>query len=650
MENNNQYLRFSAYSIKDLITRKLSEDSKFTDQIYEGSNLAILIDLVSYMYQCLMYQLNTAAAESMWSDTQIYENINRLCKFIGYNPKGFSPSTAAFTITDNKNKSDADYTQVNNTAYKYSAIDTEKTDANGKKVYYSLVKDEQVQSLYEGSFVFYNGLWKLYPTIFTSSGEAYQTFTLNGLESNADNKKYVSEQFIHVYIKDSHTSDGKFDKWEATSDGLFMDSDIDNGTYIHQSTDKIYNVRLNENKIYELTFGNNTTGEIPEKGAQIYIMYLDSNDETVELEPLEIQDKKIMHNKSLFGLTSDVYKGIFGFEDNNNADDIQTSSSDGPSDNIPTIYLTTWSNTEKSSVGRVEETVEEIRRNAPQWFKTGNRLVTASDYEYFIKNRFKSDILDVKCQNNAEYISTFYRWLYNIGIKIHKNGSYYVTPHRIVKHDLHYADAADANNVYIWIKMLDDAEIYKEVLNSEIQGVKTLTHEPVYLKPITLYFSPCAQDVEDARKMFFSNDTTMFDEKNFSYIEVTIENNTLYANSNIQQRIAQIVQDFFNEQQFRLGQVVNTNDLIDKIFEIGSISNIRTVYFNTETSDKRILNGISFATWSASVIDSGDDLDISSSSKSLEPFQFPKLYNAENIVNKIKVIRKAINNVNTVQY
>ena len=94
MANSTDYLRFSAYSIKDLITRKLSDNSKFTDQIYEGSNLAILIDIVSYMYQCLMYNLNNAAAESMWSDTQIYENINRLCKFIGYNPKGWQPATA----------------------------------------------------------------------------------------------------------------------------------------------------------------------------------------------------------------------------------------------------------------------------------------------------------------------------------------------------------------------------------------------------------------------------------------------------------------------------------------------------------------------------------------------------------------------------
>jgi len=30
-KDNTQFLRFSAYSIKDLITRKLSEDTKMTD-------------------------------------------------------------------------------------------------------------------------------------------------------------------------------------------------------------------------------------------------------------------------------------------------------------------------------------------------------------------------------------------------------------------------------------------------------------------------------------------------------------------------------------------------------------------------------------------------------------------------------------------
>ena len=97
---NTDYLKFNAYSIKDLIVRKLSEDTKFTDQVYEGSNLNILIDMVSYMYQCLMFNLNNAAAESMFSDTQIYENINRLCKFIGYNPKGMITSNAIFNFNN----------------------------------------------------------------------------------------------------------------------------------------------------------------------------------------------------------------------------------------------------------------------------------------------------------------------------------------------------------------------------------------------------------------------------------------------------------------------------------------------------------------------------------------------------------------------
>lgn len=66
MSEKTDFLKFNAYSIKDLIIRKLSEDSRFTDQIYEGSNLQVLIDLFSYMYQCMMYQLNNAASESMW--------------------------------------------------------------------------------------------------------------------------------------------------------------------------------------------------------------------------------------------------------------------------------------------------------------------------------------------------------------------------------------------------------------------------------------------------------------------------------------------------------------------------------------------------------------------------------------------------------
>lgn len=56
-----------------------------------------------------------------------------------------------------------------------------------------------------------------------------------------------------------------------------------------------------------------------------------------------------------------------------------------------------WFNLKSSSTAAAEESVDDIRRNAPEWFKTGNRLVTASDYEYYVRNRFRDNIVDVKC-------------------------------------------------------------------------------------------------------------------------------------------------------------------------------------------------------------------------------------------------------------
>ena len=128
-DNRLDFLRFSAYSMKDLITRKLSQNSRFTDQIYEGSNLAILIDLVSYMYQCLVYQLNNAASESMFADTQIFTNINRLVKLLGYNVRGCSPASfnATLRITDGEGK----------TLPKYSYVKTDMYDRYGKAICFS---------------------------------------------------------------------------------------------------------------------------------------------------------------------------------------------------------------------------------------------------------------------------------------------------------------------------------------------------------------------------------------------------------------------------------------------------------------------------------------------------------------------------------
>lgn len=629
------YLRFSAYSIKDLITRKLTEDKQFTDQVYEGSNLAILIDIVSYMYQCLIYNINNAAAESMFSDTQLYENINRLVKFLGYNPKGATAATAEFamqnTVTDqNKNK------YQGQTLYKYSAIDTGLTDKNGKKVYYSLVENSDIPAEVNYTRLFRNGIWKLYQTVFTSSGEEYQTFLLSELKSDASDGKYVQSEYIHVYVQEPGDN-VEPEIWKYQDQGVFTNNKLEDGSAIFTRTDKIYNVRLNEDKSYEVSFGNGTNGKIPEKDSKIYIFYLDSNDPTVQLDISQVTGK-LKHNPSFFGISKLLYQQIFKVTGNQSIDQGE-------------VYTDCdWRNITISTTTQEEESVDDIRRNAPQWFKTGNRLVTSDDWEYYVANMFKDTIQSVKCQNNWRYIATFFRWLYNIGIKEHNNPKYYLDQNRLTK-NFKYSDASDVNNVYLWIKMKNNADIIKDNVNQQVQDIKTLTQQPTYCKPLIVQFAICAEPEASIKSSYFKNSGSReLDPNNYSQLEVTLDNDATYTTNDLRQQIAKIITDFFDESNFTLGCSIDYNKLTQKILSLDSINRIRTIYHNTETGAEEIRNGICFATWTSDFIDLGDDLEVSNSSRTLEEFQFPRLYKSNTVSSKITIIKKAVSSSNIVQY
>lgn len=640
-EINQDFLRFSAYSIKDLITRKLAGSSKFTDQIYEGSNLAILIDIFSHMAQCLLYSLNNTAGESMFSDTQIYENMNRLVKFIGYNPKGVSPATVTLTINQ-KFLFGNDKPEPKQLA-KYSVINVGKSDSRGVPIYYSLINEVTTTTGDEFKTLFYNGRWQKYNVVFTSDGTEYQKIVLEDLKSFSLENQYVADSLINVYVD----TNGEFKEYKCKHEGIFTDNNVDNGSYIYKSTEEIFNLRLNENHQYEITFGNGITGKIPLKGAKIHIYYFESNGSDGEIEPYEIKGNVLTHNRGMFGISKEEYQKVFGLhDDQGNIDE---------SGNIMYSSSAQWTNTSRSTEFTPEETVDDIRRNAPEWFKTGNRLVTASDFEYFVKNRFRDNVVDVKCQNNWQYVSTFYQWLYNLGLNGKRlalkqrpsMGTYYLNQNRLQKNDLKYADAADGNNLYLWIKMKNDSDVYRDIIDEEILDIKTLTQEAVYLSPLDLNFSFCAADIDTALS-YFTEDGE-FDKDNESYLEVTLDDNTLYSNNDILTQVVGIVKQFFNENNFRLGQTVDFSVLANQILNLNSVTRLRTIYVGKDGSS-RILNGISFATWTSTIIDVGDDLDISNATRTLEVFQFPKLYRSNDIRSKIKVIRKSISNVNSIQY
>lgn len=642
--SNNQFLHFNAYSIKELIVRKLTEDTNFTDQIYEGSNLNVLIDIVSYMYQCLMYNLNNAASESMFADTRLYENMNRLVKFLGYCPHGLVPSSGMFYIN---NAVDEETSKTGAYAGKYmlrySAIDTGLQDANGNQVYYSAMDDIQVNSSGIDQyfrFKMHNGIWRLYPTVYTATGEDYETITLDTISSKFDGtipQELIADGGVEVWIAEDDT--GSLIRWNPVEFELFTDNKYNQASTsfakIWDKDSNIYNLRLNENKNFEIKFGNGTIGKKLKPGNKIYIMYFETNGPggSLDIEKYGAEGKKLLHGPELFGITRDLYDRMFP----NASYNLASTDVEIFLDGITTTAIK-------------EEDPTDIRRNAPQWFKLGQRLVTASDYEYYVKTLRKGDVLDVVCQNNFEYASTFFKWLYDLGVRNHKDeggAQYYLNEQTLAKHNFQWADPADSNNVYLWLQMAEGMSIsnLKALYIDDMSRIKSLTHNPVFLDSIDVNFSitaiPHDKLVEMIKTGKYSDQDDLINEQ--SYIEVTMDNNVMYASAVVANQIETIIKQYFAK-SVGLGKTVNYNEILNQIYSINGIQRLRTIWFpNNNPYESIAIEGLSFATWSAQVIDAGDDLEISNTMRSLEKFQWPVLFDT-NISNKIKVIKKSVNN------
>lgn len=618
---NTTYLRFDAFSIRDAIIQRLSEDQYFTDQLYAGSNLSIIIDLVSVMFQAAMYNLNSAASETMFADTQIYENINRLVKILNYNPRGYSTSVLTVNLT-------VPFDQ-GCTIPRFAYIDTGLKDSQSRPIYFSLITDREVQDniTRDGEqtgnelVTVYNGKWKLSSKVYVSRGLPFEVFDLVDLSSNSDENKYVAYPHIMVYVK--HTTDDGEIQWQQYRR---VSNIFTNGSSIYTKDDAIFELRLTAYKTYEITFGNGVYGKRLSNNDEVYVFYLDSNGPDGKIDPGVINNRPIQFSASGLGISQDMFNAIFP--------EVDTAT-------LQKLKNITASNINASSTPSAEEDVESIRMNAPATFITGGRLVTTQDVENWVKREYVGHVYDAIVMNNWKYITEFYGWLYNMGMKNSGNGQMYITPSILQKYDLNYTDAADSNTMYIWIKTAANSELPTD-LPTRIESIKPLTSNVVTVPALNVNFSICVAD-EDYVKQNYLGAGVVFDQDHENYLEVTVEDDLRYSPILIKNTIKNTIRSFFADTNFKLGQVVNLNDLYENLISISGVTRIRTIFAPKDEAIKSTAKtGICFATWSPDVITPGDDLEISSIQRKLESFQFPALANSD-LDSVIKIITKNSN-------
>ena len=595
----NEYVAFDAVSLRDFIRERLTESGLFTDQYFEGSNIAAINNIIAYSFHTLMYYLNQTSTESMFSESQIYENINRIVSLINYSPVGSQSSTLSFSTSATADLVYGTYTiprytfvRVGNATYSFNTdITFTKTVQNGAE-YLTTVGDQYL--LYQGTYIEY--------PLYTARGEANEiVFLVPGEDTIIDHFN------IDVYVKS--INNGRWTKW-TRSESL----------YLENSTAQKLEIRLNGNKNYEIKFGNNINGLQLTAGDIVSVYYLQSLGAAGEVGSGVINGQPaILYSTGQFNtIKPDVISPDLTLLNDTNI-----------------LYLN-FANSNISTSFTEAEGVNSIRANAPATFRTQFRVVTSSDYESFIKNSFANIINDVKALNNNEYTNGHLKYLYDIGLT--NPGQDY----RVLYNQMAFADACNFNNVYVYVlpkatKLITNNYVnyltpaQKQLIISSVSDKKTLTSElvimdPVY-KAVTMGLGKDAVDLTDITN---------------SRLVVTLLRNSKIPESVIKDRVKNIFETYFNPINITLGFTVNLTDITGSILALDGVKQITT------TNQDQSTNGLSLIVYNPSY--PVNDIISTTKNFTLRNFEAVYLDNIEDLMTRVVVELEVTRNTSIVNF
>jgi len=205
------YAAFDAASLKSLIINRLNENSSFTDQYYKDSNIIAFIDIVSYAYHVLLFYLNNTSNETLFSESQIYENINRIVKSIDYKPVGTQAPVLSISASATNQLAPGTYTIPR---YSYIDVGGFRYSFNNDITFVKTTSDEQLLDQLTGTTLLYQGSYKEYP-VYPATGEPNETITvIPGYDTNIDHFN------IDVYVLEGGST-GQYHKYDTTTSLLF---------------------------------------------------------------------------------------------------------------------------------------------------------------------------------------------------------------------------------------------------------------------------------------------------------------------------------------------------------------------------------------------------------------------------------------------
>lgn len=567
----NSYAAFDATTLKGLMQQRLIEGGVFTDQIFEGSNFNSLLDVIAYSYHVLLFYLNRTANEASFSNSQLYENVNRIVKILNYNPIGIQTSILSFSAIASDQLPEGIYTiprysyfTVNDINYSFTEDYTFTKETSG----YDILDD------LNNSALLYQGTYVEYPT-YVATGEPFEEITIVSVDEDGNNE-LIDHNNIDVYVK---PNDGIWRKYQRV-DSLYLENSISES----------FEIRLNENQRYTLKFGNGVTGKKTNKGDLIYIFYLKSDGINGEIGVNTINSSRMfLYNSEAY---SEIMKNVR--VSNINVLNIDESAQLFFSNNVP------------SSKFQYQETSNEIKENSKNTYKTQYRLINSKDFENYIFKNYSNLIQDVKCVDNNEYISGHLGYLNSIGLSEPNLDS------RILFNQINFGTSCNFNNIYIYcVPKVPQNNItdYNRFLNlglknkikDSLNSLKVITSEIVFQDPVYVSTGLGVATPEE------TNSKKLYPEIiNETVLKIKKTPNSFISNSSIIENVLNVFYSFFEDK--KMGKTIDLDLINNNLLRINGVDGIKTERIvNNQTLS---INGISFMIYNPIYFDRNEDISI----------------------------------------
>ena len=328
--------------IKQSLKDYIQSNSDFTDYDFEGSNLSTILDVLAYNTYITSYNANMLSNEVFIDSATLRENVVSLARNIGYIPR--SKKSSRTSINFFVDISSVSPTPANLTL-KAGPVATTGGRFNGQSFVFGIPEDITVSvidgiatfsdiEVYEGSYLSQSYIY--------STRNPFQKFILPNTGIDLDSLVVTVRPSVDSSVSTKYTR----------QDELF---DSVTKSIINKNSN-IYFIQEAESEQYEVIFGDGVFGKALEDGNIVEMTYIVTNG----------SDGNGINSFTFSGSVSYVRNSVEIFVTNG----ISLISSALP-----------------SSGGESIESIDSIRKYAPQLYTTQNRALSAGDYETLIPNK-----------------------------------------------------------------------------------------------------------------------------------------------------------------------------------------------------------------------------------------------------------------------